>query len=40
VSLAESVTAAAIARAAGIEDARADVILRETLAALAAKPQG
>jgi hypothetical protein len=40
VSLAESVTAAAIARAADIDDARADEILRETLATLAAKPQG
>jgi molecular chaperone DnaK (HSP70) len=40
VSLAESVTAAAIARAAGIDDARADEILRETLAALAMKPGG
>ncbi|MFO0625289.1 MAG: hypothetical protein U0325_06680 [Polyangiales bacterium] len=40
VSLAESVTAAAIAGAAGIDDARADEILRETLAALAARPGG
>lgn len=36
VSLAESVTAAAIARAAGVSDDTADAILRETLAALAA----